>query len=55
LKPIGYIESVFSEKNGTPRQAAVCQDARATLTITQDVFTNPHHSLDGLQLFSHVW
>lgn len=55
FKPIGYIESVFSEKNGTPRQAAMCQHARATLTISREVFTNPHHSVIGLELFSHIW
>jgi len=55
LKPIGYIESVFNEKNGTPRQASICQHARATLTISREVFTNPHHSLAGLELFSHIW
>ena len=55
MKPIGFIRSVFSAKNGTPRQSAVCQDARATLTISQDVFTNPEHSLMGLESFSHIW
>jgi len=55
LKPVGYIESVFNEKNGTPRQASVCQEAHATLTISQDIFTNPQHSLDGLEQFSHIW
>jgi len=55
LRPVGYIESVFNEKNGTPRQASICQDARATLTISHKVFTNPHHSLAGLELFSHIW
>jgi len=55
FKPVGYIESVFNEKNGTPRQASLCHDARATLTIGREVFTNPHHSLAGLELFSHIW
>ena len=55
LKPVGYIESVFNEKNGTPRQAAVCEHARATLTISSEIFTNPHHSLVGLESFSHIW
>jgi len=55
FKPVGYIESVFNEKNGTPRQASVCHDARAALTISQEVFTNPHHSLAGLESFSHIW
>ena len=46
---------MFNEKNGTPRQASICRDARATLTISQEVFTNPKHSLAGLELFSHIW
>ena len=55
FKPVGYIDSMFSEKNGTPRQAAVCQHARATLTVSPEVFTNPHHSLSGLEFCSHIW
>ncbi|KAG7262454.1 hypothetical protein CRUP_035678 [Coryphaenoides rupestris] len=53
--PIGYISSCFPVKNGTPRQPTVCGASRATLSIQPSVFNNPHHALEGLQHFSHVW
>ncbi|KAM8962132.1 tRNA (adenine(37)-N6)-methyltransferase [Pelodytes ibericus] len=54
-KPIGYIESCFKTKNGTPRQPSVCSLSRACLTIRKSVFNNPEHSIMGLEEFSHVW
>ncbi|XP_070542683.1 tRNA (adenine(37)-N6)-methyltransferase-like [Ptychodera flava] len=53
--PIGYIESCFKTKNGTPRQPTVCSSSKAKLKILQDVFNNPSHALQGLEKFSHVW
>ncbi|KAM9769619.1 tRNA (adenine(37)-N6)-methyltransferase [Menidia menidia] len=53
--PIGYIESCFSTKNGTPRQPTVCGPSRARLRLRQSVFNNPEHALEGLEQFSHVW
>ncbi|KAM4808522.1 tRNA (adenine(37)-N6)-methyltransferase [Rhinophrynus dorsalis] len=53
--PIGYIESCFTAKNGTPRQPSVCSLSRGCLRISKSVFNNPEHSLMGLEQFSHVW
>ncbi|KAG7333639.1 hypothetical protein KOW79_002046 [Hemibagrus wyckioides] len=53
--PIGYITSCFTQKNGTPRQPAVCGSSRARLQIRSSVFNNPEHALTGLQHYSHVW
>ncbi|KAF4090830.1 hypothetical protein AMELA_G00056220 [Ameiurus melas] len=53
--PIGVISSCFAEKNGTPRQPAVCSSSRARLKIQSSVFNNPEHALAGLHLYSHVW
>ncbi|KAI4903736.1 hypothetical protein NFI96_005127 [Prochilodus magdalenae] len=53
--PIGYISSCFSNKNGTPRQPAVCMLSRASLQIQPSVFNNPDHALTGLEHYSHVW
>ncbi|XP_067106494.1 tRNA (adenine(37)-N6)-methyltransferase [Osmerus mordax] len=53
--PIGYISSCFSLKSGTPRQPSVCGASRATLQVQQSLFSNPEHSLVGLEQFSHVW
>ncbi|KAH3716164.1 tRNA (adenine(37)-N6)-methyltransferase-like [Dreissena polymorpha] len=55
FKPIGFIETPFLFKNGTPRQPTVCSLARGVITIDKAVFNNPEHSLEGLQEFSHVW
>ncbi|XP_052797079.1 tRNA (adenine(37)-N6)-methyltransferase-like [Mya arenaria] len=55
LKPIGYIQTPFQFKNGTPRQPTVCSQARGTITIDKAVFNNPEHSLEGLEQYSHVW
>ncbi|CAH6790360.1 tRNA (adenine(37)-N6)-methyltransferase [Phodopus roborovskii] len=53
--PIGYLESCFSAKNGTPRQPSICSHSRACLKIRKSIFNNPDHSLMGLEQFSHVW
>ena len=51
--PIGYLESVFLTKNGTPRQGFACAAARARLTVS--LGANSEHYLDGLKDYSHVW
>ncbi|XP_043105594.1 tRNA (adenine(37)-N6)-methyltransferase isoform X2 [Puntigrus tetrazona] len=53
--PIGYINSCFAVKNGTPRQPTVCSSSRASLKIQPSVFNNPEHSLVGLEQYSHIW
>jgi len=55
IKPIGYINSSFKCKNGTPRQSSICLHASASLELNKSFFTNPNHALDGLQDFSHIW
>ncbi|XP_006863204.1 PREDICTED: nef-associated protein 1 [Chrysochloris asiatica] len=54
-EPIGYLESCFTAKNGTPRQPSICSLSRACLRIRKSIFNNPEHSLMGLDQFSHVW
>ena len=51
---IGYMESCFKEKNGTPRQATICPEARGVITLS-NVFNNPEHSLEGIIEYSHIW
>ena len=53
MRPIGRIESCFTQKNGTPRQASLAPAARARLRLRWG--TNPAHALEGLAAFSHVW
>ncbi|XP_005089019.1 tRNA (adenine(37)-N6)-methyltransferase [Aplysia californica] len=55
MKPIGYMKSLFHYKNGTPRQSSLCESARGILVIEKSVFTNPEHSLEGLEEYSHAW
>lgn len=53
-KPIGFIDSCFPSKNGTPRQPIIAKHARARLTVEFDV-PNPQFAFEGLEAFSHVW
>ncbi|XP_035220251.1 tRNA (adenine(37)-N6)-methyltransferase-like isoform X2 [Stegodyphus dumicola] len=55
MVPIGHISSCFNTKNGIPRQPSLCSAAKATLKIENSIFTNPEHSLIGLDEFSHIW
>lgn len=52
---IGVIKTTFPEKRGTPRQPGVCADSVAKIILNNDVFTNPEHSLEGLDEYSHMW
>lgn len=51
---IGYVESCFKDKNGTPRQATICPEAKGVI-ILNNVFSNPQHSLEGIIEYSHIW
>lgn len=56
FKPIGTIKSPFPRIRGTPRQPTVTMhNARASLKLNKDTFTNPSHSLQDLEEFSHLW
>ena len=37
VKPIGFLESVYREKFGTPRQSGFVKNARARLTLINDI------------------
>jgi len=52
FKPIGCLESVFREKFGTPRQSGFVKNARARLTITNEIDSS---CLDGLEGFGYIW
>ncbi|XP_044747310.1 tRNA (adenine(37)-N6)-methyltransferase [Coccinella septempunctata] len=52
---IGTISTEFPSKRGIPRQPNVCSEALGKLILNNDVFTNPHHALEGLEKFSHMW
>eukprot|EP00039_Didymoeca_costata_P003593 m.68601 g.68601 ORF g.68601 m.68601 type:complete len:371 (-) comp11982_c0_seq1:39-1151(-) len=53
IKPIGYLQSCFVRKNGTPRQGGLSTHARASLKL--QCFSDASPALEGLHEYSHVW
>lgn len=53
LKPIGYLESCYRDKFGTPRQPGLSPQAWSRLKIRADL--QPEQALQGLEKFSHIW
>ncbi|KYR02683.1 hypothetical protein DLAC_00142 [Tieghemostelium lacteum] len=51
--PIGFLESCFRERNGTPRQGLIVTKGKARLKLKTSV--NPTQSLEGLEQYSHCW
>ena len=52
IRPIGWIESCFGEKFGTPRQSGIVPEARGRVVFSDEV---PPGASRGLEEFSHVW
>lgn len=52
IRPIGYLESCFREKFGTPRQSGFVKNARARLTLVNEINSS---CLEGLEEYSYVW
>lgn len=53
FEPIGYLQSCYPDKFGTPRQPGLVEKAAASLQI--DRKWQPEEALSGLEGFSHVW
>jgi tRNA-Thr(GGU) m(6)t(6)A37 methyltransferase TsaA len=53
MPPIGYLESCYRERNGTPRQGLLA-DGRAMLRLRLPLM-DASHTLQGLEQYSHVW
>ncbi|MBK9323162.1 MAG: tRNA (N6-threonylcarbamoyladenosine(37)-N6)-methyltransferase TrmO [Bdellovibrionaceae bacterium] len=53
IKPIGYLESCYRDKFGTPRQPGLSPKAWSQLRLRADL--QPEQALEGLESFSHVW
>lgn len=53
LNVIGYIESCYLDKFGTPRQPGLVPDSFAKIIIDPEF--QPEESLSGLEEFSHIW
>uniref|UniRef100_A0A2P2I027 tRNA (Adenine(37)-N6)-methyltransferase-like n=1 Tax=Hirondellea gigas TaxID=1518452 RepID=A0A2P2I027_9CRUS len=54
-KPIGFMESAYMHKNGTPRQGCLVAESKGRIRILDALYNNAHHSLHGLDQYSHVW
>ncbi|XP_040580952.1 tRNA (adenine(37)-N6)-methyltransferase [Lepeophtheirus salmonis] len=54
FNPIGYIRTVYTNKNGTPRQGNICQESHGTLEVNLGD-NNAQYALENLHEFSHVW
>jgi len=52
-RPIGFLESCFVERRGTPRQGMLAPAARSRLRILPSVVQAA--ALEGIEGFSHVW
>lgn len=55
LNPIGVIRTEFLNKTAVPRQPSLGSEILGKLEISLETFTNPEHSLEGLEEFSHLW
>ena len=53
IEVIGYVNSCFTEKFGTPRQCGLAPSAEARLRLVEP-FNRPE-MLRGLEDFSHIW
>lgn len=53
MAPIGFMQSCFSTRNGTPRQPLLVPLARACLILSPGGV--PATALDGLTEYSHCW
>ena len=53
LKPIGYIQSCYKNKLGTPRQPRVAPSSRGMIVIDESVINKD--SLQGLDEFEYIW
>lgn len=53
FQPIGFIQTGFIDKFGTPRQAGLVRGSRAVLKLRPDL--QPELALQGLQGYSHIW
>ncbi len=53
MEPIGFLESCYRDKFGTPRQPGLVKASWARLKIRGDL--QPEQALQGLEGFSHVW
>jgi len=52
-RPVGYVNSPYTRRSGTPRQSCLISSVHSTLQMVGAV--NPPASLEGLENFTHLW
>ena len=57
FRPIGFVQSCHSSKNGSPRQPTVSPGSCGLIDVSKmgEKFNNPEYSLLNLEEFSHIW
>lgn len=53
MEPIGFVESCYRDKFGTPRQPGLAKKAWARIKLRADL--HPEQALEGLEGYSHLW
>ena len=53
MEPIGYVESCFKERFGTPRQSGLVDSSWGILRLRKEL--NLTDALTDLEGFSHIW
>ncbi|KAG5677321.1 hypothetical protein PVAND_007090 [Polypedilum vanderplanki] len=55
FKSVGIIRTIFNEKRAIPRQANIAETILSKIEINKNLFSNPEHSIENLNDFSHIW
>lgn len=53
MQAIGFVQSCYIDKFGTPRQPGLVEKSRAFIKL--EAFTQPEQSLLGIEGYSHLW
>ncbi|CAD7952726.1 unnamed protein product [Amoebophrya sp. A25] len=53
IRAIGFLQSPFRQRCGTPRQSGLCPSVRSELRLVSCL--NAASCLDGLEAYSHLW
>jgi len=51
---IGWMETIFNRKNGTPRQSGICPESRGIVRLHKGMFNNAFHCFEGINEFEYV-
>lgn len=55
IAPVGYLESCFVEKNGTPRQGSICPNSKAKVSFILKIHKIFIHFFFHLKAENYLW